>query len=443
MVAVLLIALALAVAIHWYLWRRLVADTTRRGSWGRRIGTAAMVTAVPLLLAALVGSRALPVAAARVPGWPGYLWLALMFYLLLGLLALELPRLGVRRLLRGRATGGSGVVAFDDVTAVAADGAPGAARPAGTVRCPDATGTVRYADTAGTAGPAGTVRHDGPGCDPRSTVDEGRRLLLSRSVAIAAGLAAAGTVGFGTVTALRPPVRRRVPIPIAKLPRRLDGLGIAVVSDIHLGPLLGRSHAQRVVDAVNSLDADIVAVVGDLVDGTVAELGGAAEPLRGLRSRLGAYFVTGNHEYYSGFRPWIEMLPSLGLRVLRNERVELDGLDLAGVNDATGDQHGDPPDYDRALRGRDRSRPVVLLAHQPVQAVEAARRGVDLQLSGHTHGGQLWPFGAVVRLQQPVLAGLGRVDGMPVYVTRGAGSWGPPVRVGAPPDVTLVTLHST
>ena len=266
--------------------------------------------------------------------------------------------------------------------------------------------------------------------------------MIARSVAIVAGLTATATVGTGVTTALGPPVRRRIRIPLAKLPTRLDGLRIAVVSDIHLGPILGRAHTERIVNIINGFDADIVTVVGDLVDGTVEELGGDAQPLSRLRSRLGGYFVTGNHEYYSGYEAWIEEIRSLGLHPLRNDRVDLDGLDLAGVNDVTGGSAGDPPDYDKALGGRDTSRPVVLLAHQPVQAHEAARRGVDLQLSGHTHGGQMWPFSLVVAAQQPIVAGLGRVDGMPVYVTRGAGFWGPPVRVGAPPDITLVELRA-
>jgi uncharacterized protein len=233
-----------------------------------------------------------------------------------------------------------------------------------------------------------------------------------------------------------------VSIPLAKLPSTMDGYRIALVADIHLGPLLGRAHTERIVRLINSVDADLVAVVGDLADGSVAELGPAAEPLQDLRARHGSFFVTGNHEYFSGYAPWIDEVRRLGLRVLRNERVQLDGMDLAGVNDATGGQYHDGPDYRAALSGRDRDRAVVLLAHQPVQARQAARWGVDLQLSGHTHGGQMVPFNLVVRAQQPVVAGLGRVDGMPVYVTRGAGFWGPPVRFGAPPDISVVELRA-
>jgi predicted MPP superfamily phosphohydrolase len=190
------------------------------------------------------------------------------------------------------------------------------------------------------------------------------------------------------------------------------------------------------------VNADIVCVVGDLVDGTVAELGQFAQPLAGIRSRQGAYFVTGNHEYYSGFQPWVDEVARLGVRPLRNERVTLGGLELAGVNDVGGTDYGDAPDFGKALGDRDPARPVVLMAHQPVMAHDAARYGVDLQVSGHTHGGQMVPFNLLVKLQQPVVSGFGRVDGVPVYVTNGAGFWGPPVRVGAPPQVSVIDLRT-
>jgi predicted MPP superfamily phosphohydrolase len=240
------------------------------------------------------------------------------------------------------------------------------------------------------------------------------------------------------------PALKRIQNPLARLPRSADGLRIALVSDIHLGPLNRGARTGRIVEMINGLDADLVAIVGDLVDGSVAELGPAATPLGNLRSRHGTYFVTGNHEYFSGYQEWLAEVDRLGMRALRNERVELPGgLDLAGVNDVTGGSFGDGPDYDAALGGRDPSRPVVLLAHQPIQARDAARHGVDLQLSGHTHGGQITPFQLIVRASgQPLVSGLGEVDGMPVYVTNGAGFWGPPVRVGAPPDVTLVELRT-
>ncbi|MEV6691352.1 metallophosphoesterase [Micromonospora sp. NPDC051196] len=410
--------------IHLYLWKRLVRDTTRAGRW-RRIGTVTAVVLALLVPATMVGTR----AGMYWLAWPGYVWLALMFYLLVLLVVLEVPMLVTRLVLRRRAT-----VAAPEPVLV------GPASTPGTVTDEPATpGTPPTADEASEPPAAGAI---GPDHDP------GRRLLLARGAAIFAGLTAAGLVGSGVRTAMGPPQLDRVQIPLAKLPRSMDGLRIATVSDIHIGPLRGRVHTERIVAAINRLDADIVAVVGDLVDGTVAELGEAAAPLRDLRARHGSYFVTGNHEYYSGVEEWVAEVDRLGLRVLQNQRLEIAArggvLDLAGVNDvsAAGTGVAAPADYAAALADRDPSRPVVLLAHQPVAAFEAAKYDVDLQLSGHTHGGQIVPFNLLVRLEQPVVSGLGEVDGTKVYVTNGAGFWGPPVRVGAEPQITLVELRS-
>jgi predicted MPP superfamily phosphohydrolase len=282
----------------------------------------------------------------------------------------------------------------------------------------------------------------GPSQDPSAQKGIDRRLLLARGAAIFAGLTAAGVTGYGVKTALGPPQLDRVQFPMAKLPRAMDGTRLALVSDIHLGPLTGSQHASRIVNLINSVNADVVCVVGDLVDGSVAELGRFAAPLADIQSRRGAYFVTGNHEYYSGHEEWVAEVARLGVQPLRNERLELAGLDLAGVNDIGGVEFGDGPDLRRALGDRDTSRPVVLMAHQPVVARDAASFGVDLQVSGHTHGGQMAPFNLLVKLEQPVVSGLGKVDGVPVYVTNGAGFWGPPVRVGAPPQVTVIELRT-
>ncbi|MBK3584126.1 metallophosphoesterase, partial [Streptomyces sp. MBT57] len=257
--------------------------------------------------------------------------------------------------------------------------------------------------------------------------------------AAAAGLA---TVGYGTHNVLSGPSVKRVTVPLAKLPRAAHGFRIAVVSDIHIGPILGRAHTRRIVDTINSTSPDLVAVVGDLVDGSVADLGSAAEPLAGLRSRHGSFFVTGNHEYFSGAEQWVNHVRELGLIPLENARVELGGFDLAGVNDIAGETEGQGPDFGRALGDRDRSRAAVLLAHQPVVIHDAVEHGVDLQLSGHTHGGQLWPGNYLAELANPTVAGLERYGDTQLFVSRGAGAWGPPVRVGAPADITVVQLAS-
>ncbi|MFC7547104.1 metallophosphoesterase [Plantactinospora sp. GCM10030261] len=455
MAAVLFLAIVLLVPtlVHLYLWKRLVRDTTRPGRW-RRAGGVLMVTLALLIPATLAGTR----AGLYWLAWPGYLWLAVMFYLLVLLVVAELPMLVIRRLVRRRA---AGVPAREPVQA---DRPTEAGDPVAVLAGP---GAERAAGTNASAGPApavgpgsgGRVPPDGATGSPSSTTvppaepghDPGRRLLLARSLAIVAGLTATGVTGYGVAVAKGPPRLNRVQIPLAKLPRRMDGMRIALVSDIHLGPLSGRPHAERVVAAINRVDADLVAVVGDLVDGSVAELGPAAAPLRDLRSRYGSFFVTGNHEYYSGVAEWVAEVDRLGLRVLQNRRREIvtpgGVLDLAGVNDVSAEEFGGTgveagPDYDAALGGRDPDRPVVLLAHQPVAVHEAARRGVDLQLSGHTHGGQIVPFNLLVGLEQPVVSGHATIDGTQVVVTNGAGFWGPPVRVGAPPQVTLVELRS-
>ncbi|MBT2902262.1 metallophosphoesterase, partial [Streptomyces sp. McG3] len=269
-----------------------------------------------------------------------------------------------------------------------------------------------------------------------------RRLFVSRVVGGAAAAAGLGTVGYGTYGVLRGPSVRRITVPLARLPRSAHGFRIAVVSDIHIGPILGRAHTRRIVDTINATSPDLVAVVGDLVDGSVADLGSAAEPLAALRARHGSFFVTGNHEYFSGAEQWVDHVRELGLIPLENARVEIQGFDLAGVNDIAGETEGQGPDFGRALGDRDRGRAAVLLAHQPVVIHDAVEHGVDLQLSGHTHGGQLWPGNLLAELANPTVAGLERYGDTQLFVSRGAGAWGPPVRVGAPSDITVVELAS-
>ncbi|MFD0196426.1 metallophosphoesterase [Streptomyces albidoflavus] len=444
--------LASLVALHWYVWRRMVRDTTRPGSPVRHVATALFVLGPVLFVGAFATGRSgLPFLVKQIVAWPGYLWAAVFLYLLLALLAGELVR---PLLLRMRAPGERGREAGPATPAEPAD----PAEPSAPV---DSTGTGTGAGTAtGTATggcavaepatatapaapappapPAGTLPPGDPDPKPRPTPS--RRLFVSRIVGGTAAAVALGTVGAGTYGVLRGPRLKHVTVPLAKLPRAAHGYRIAVVSDVHLGPILGRGHTQRIVDTVNSAQPDLIAVVGDLVDGSVAELGHAAEPLAQLRARDGSYFVTGNHEYFSGAAEWVDHVRELGLRPLENARVEKAGFDLAGVNDVAGESYGQGPDFVRALGARDRSRASVLLAHQPIVIDEAVEHGVDLQLSGHTHGGQLWPGNLIAGLANPTVEGLERYGDTQLYVSRGAGAWGPPVRVGAPSDITIVQL---
>lgn len=241
----------------------------------------------------------------------------------------------------------------------------------------------------------------------------------------------------------------RVDVPIAGLPQALHGFTIAQISDIHVGPTIRRDYLQAIVDRVNALQADAVAITGDLVDGSVAELAEHVAPLAALRSRHGSFFVTGNHEYYSGAHAWIDELRRLDVAVLLNEHVVLEqngeALVLAGVADH-GAHHFDPShrsDPAKALANAPAHAGVkVLLAHQPRSAALAVEAGFDLQLSGHTHGGQFWPWNLFVPMQQPYTAGLHRLRELSIYVSRGTGYWGPPKRFGAPSEITHLRLVS-
>lgn len=445
---------------HWYLWRRLVRDVSLPRSRWRRTGTVLVFALSGLVFAAFVARRSAPFVVEQVLAWPGYLWVAMMLYLFLALLVGEFVRPVLRRVLErraasaepGDASGSDGSAApaaeepLEAETQAPGDGGGGTALATETK-----TAGTDVRDTAeaepGAAGATGPPAAPG-GADGRggagsaAPADPSRRLFVARTVAAGAALVATGTVGAGAYGVLNGPTLKNVTVPLAKLPRSAHGYRIAVVSDIHIGAILGRGHLQRIVDTINSAQPDLIAIVGDLVDGSVEHLGAAADPLRRLKARDGSFFVTGNHEYFGDAAEWIDRLGELGVRTLENSRLEMPGFDLAGVNDVQGEEEGEGPDFNKALGDRDTSRASVLLAHQPVQIHEAVDHGVDLQLSGHSHGGQMWPLNYLAALANPTVAGLERYGDTQLYVTRGAGAWGPPVRVGAESDVTIVKLAS-
>ncbi|WP_328506245.1 metallophosphoesterase [Streptomyces sp. NBC_00391] len=437
-VLVALLVLGLFGVLHWYAWRRLVRDTTRGPGLARRVGTVVFIAGPVLMVAGFASERAhAPFWLQQTLTWPGFMWLALSLYLFLALLAGELVRPLVSRLVARRAPAPA---RQPEPLVREPEPVPAGAQPA---EAADAAEAAEAAEP-GQRTPPSAAEPPAPTAPatPATSTDPSRRLFVSRVVGGAVAAAALGTVGYGTYGVVRGPRLKRVTVPLAKLPRAAHGFRIAVVSDIHLSPMLGRGFAQKVVDTINSTQPDLIAVVGDLVDGDVADLGPAAAPLAGLKARHGSYFVTGNHEYISGAEQWVEEVRRLGLTPLENARRELPYLDLAGVNDIAGEDEGQGPDFAKALGDRDTSRAVVLMAHQPVQIHDAVDHGVDLQLSGHTHGGQMWPMTYVAEAANPTLAGLERYGDTQLYVSRGAGAWGPPVRVGAPSDITVVELAS-
>lgn len=238
-----------------------------------------------------------------------------------------------------------------------------------------------------------------------------------------------------------------VNVELKKLPPELDNLRIAQLTDIHIGPILNGKWLQRVVDRVNALNVDIIVITGDLVDGSVAELGSHVAPLANLKAKYGVFFVTGNHEYYSGVDEWCDYLQSINIKVLRNQHVSLkinnSTIDLAGVDDWSSRHFSEGYNLPKALAGRDETNPVILLAHQPISMHDAAKNNVDFQLSGHTHAGQIWPFNYLVYLQQPVSRGLFQYPNsdLQVYVSSGTGFWGPPMRLGTFAEISCISLR--
>ena len=283
---------------------------------------------------------------------------------------------------------------------------------------------------------------------PAPPLDPGRRRLLANAVNLGVLGFSAALTGVGYGEARRRPILEELSIPIPNLPPALEGLRIVQITDLHIGPTITRDFVEAAVEDAMRLRPDLVAVTGDLVDGYIPQIRDHVAPVAGLSAPLGVYFVTGNHEYFWGADAWEAEVGRMGLTVLHNDHrlVEKGGgrLLVAGVTDVTGGlfsprHHSDPvsalgvaPDADVRI----------LLAHQPRSCFAAAGAGFDLQLSGHTHGGQFIPWNFLVRLQQPFVLGLHRFGGMWVYVSRGTGYWGPPLRLGIPSEVTLLTLTS-
>ncbi len=278
--------------------------------------------------------------------------------------------------------------------------------------------------------------------------DPSRRAMLARAIALTSVGTVLTSAGLGIARGLGKLIVRPVEVVLPKLPKELDGFTIVQLTDLHLGPMRGREWMEEVVRRTNALKPDLVAVTGDLVDGSVSQLAHDVEPLKDLKSKQGTFFVTGNHEYFVDLYGWLDHLESIGIRVLSNERVSIEkngaSFDLAGVDDHDGGRlaldHG--VNVPAAMDGYNGDRAVVLLAHQPRVIDDAAKHDVGLVLSGHTHGGQIWPWGYLVYLQQPYVRGLHDHNGTQIYVSEGTGFWGPPMRLGSTSEITKVTLRS-
>lgn len=383
----LTIALLIMGSVHGYIYSRVVLAAEVPDPWGAVIGVALIVIVLCIPLSFIV-SRVLDKCLARLFVVPVYVWLGfvtLLFFLVLGV-----------DVVRGFICIGSRVTGLT---------------------CP-------FADPANV-------------------------LLLWRTVAVAGtGVVFLASV-FSIFWAMGRLVVRRIEVPLPKLPPELDGFTLAQLSDLHLDLVHGREWLAGVVERTNALQPDAIVITGDLAEGSVAQFKEDVHPLRELGAPQGVFFVTGNHEYFHGLDGWLELLDDFGIRVLRNERVPVGrggvSFDLAGVDDHEGGRlaQGHGADVQQAMAGHDPERASVLLAHQPRVIQEASRLGVGLVLSGHTHGGQIWPFSYLVYLQQPLVRGLHSHNGTRIYISSGTGFWGPPMRLLTTAEITLITLRAS
>lgn len=378
-VGVAVVAVVLGL-VHVLLHQRLVRATEMPQPWSRVVDAVLVAGWLAAMVGASVG-RLLPTGGFRPVGFVGLSWLVVVFYLLLGLLVVGVVLLAIRVI-----------------------------------------GGVRHWST------------------------DRLRLLVTRVMSGILAVAAVGTTIYGISEARSPQITTET-VALSGLPTGFDGLRVAVVSDLHVGPARGHDFTAQVVDLVNGQRPDIVMILGDLADGRIDRVGKDLLPLANLHAPLGIYGVAGNHEEISDdVGAWMRFWRTLGITPLANERTEIrhggSTIDLAGVYDYSA-QPPYAPDLGAALRNRDAQRFVLLLAHQPNQVQESSEVGVDLQLSGHTHGGQIWPLRPIAALAAiPAVTGLDRIGPTTILTTYGAGAWGPPVRVGAPPEVVMVTLQS-
>jgi len=377
--------------LHYFIWSRLGAALGLNAAWRRRLGIAFWALGGAIVTAGFLARIKLPqpfMDVAYLLSFTAWLWLGFAFLLFASALVLiEIPKQALR---------------------------------------------------VGRSHPKAMLK-----------IDAERRGALFRLLGIAAATSGVATGFYSFFRASRAPVINHLRVWLPRLPGAANGVKIAQISDLHIGRTIGKTEVRQVVSLIQSQRPDLIAITGDLVDGTVEMMVDAVAPLASLEAPLGVFFVTGNHEYYTGEPDhWLDHLRTLGITVLRNERVSVGtgarSFDVAGIDDYSASRfaphHG--PHGDKIAAGRDVNRAMVLLAHQPRQIDMAQQMDADLMLSGHTHGGQLWPFGYLVKLVQPYLSGLHRRGNTQIYVSTGAGYWGPPMRLGAAAEIAVLELKA-
>ena len=379
-------ATIIVLSIHYYLWLRLIRDTGLSGLY-KNIGTYSLIAFTLSFPIALLADRILPLKYSFPLLWLSYLWLGVMMLLFFLLFSIDMIKIII--------------YIFQKLTMAGEE-----------ITNPE------------------------------------RREFVSGLIASAASTIVLISSGIGVKNYYSNATVKKFNVSLKGLPEALKGFKIVQISDLHLGQMMTKKILEQIVDQVNSLKPDLIAITGDLADGSTAKLLSEANPLKNLKAEKGIYFVTGNHEYYSGVENWTLAIEKMGIKVLNNENIKIrredDYFYLAGVTDHEGKNFGQEhaSDFKKALSGLGNGKKKILLAHQPIAVQKASEYGTDLVLAGHTHGGQIWPFNYLVYLQQPYLKGFYDYNGTKLYVNQGTGCWGPPVRLGSKNEITQIILDA-
>jgi len=376
----------IVLSIHYYLWLRLVRDTGLSGLY-KDIGTYSLIAFTLSFPIALLADRILPLKYSFPLLWLSYFWIGVMMLLFFLLFSIDIIKIVI--------------YIFQKLTMAGEE-----------IANPE------------------------------------RREFVSGLIASAASTIVLISSGIGVNNYYSNAVVKKFNVSLKGLPEALKGFKIVQISDLHIGQMMTKKTLEQIVDQVNSLKPDLIAITGDLADGSTAKLLNEANPLKNLKAEKGIYFVTGNHEYYSGVEDWTLAIDKMGIKVLNNENIKIrredDYFYLAGVTDHDGKNFGreHASDFKKALSGLENGKKKILLAHQPIAVQKASEYGTDLVLAGHTHGGQIWPFNYLVYLQQPYLKGFYEYNGTKLYVNQGTGCWGPPVRLGSKNEITQIILDA-
>ncbi|RLA06689.1 MAG: hypothetical protein DRQ51_08570 [Gammaproteobacteria bacterium] len=377
-------ALSVLAGIHFYLWHRLVKKTALNKKL-HKITSAIIIILALLMPINMILLKFYPLNAIYSFAWLMFLWLGLMFFLFFWLIVSDFIYLIIFLMLK-------------------------------------------------------TIPRRKIKLNPQ------RREFIARAVAVNSLVLSSGMGILGVKNYYADPIIKKIDIRLHNLPNIFKGFKILQISDLHLGQMMDKEKLSKVVEQVNLQNPDLIVITGDLVDGRVEVLSDEIQPLKNLKSPYGTFFITGNHEYYSGVESWIKEITKLNIKVLQNEAVRIkkdnDFIYLSGVHDYGAEKTGSDliADYEKALGKLDKNKNIILLAHQPSAIKKITDYKVDLMLSGHTHGGQIWPFNYLVGLLQPHMKGLKKYRNTQLYINQGTGCWGPPLRVGTFNEITKIIL---